>query len=140
MSKMPKVLRDILTALMVAAGVLLAVIALWVGVFLWETELKTAPICTSTSPDGQYTVQVVAHGEPIFFSPASVGICIGGREAIQTQVANDGGRADEGNFTFTWDGPVVTIVVDGEEQLPETYRIAFRTQKDYSVTKIQDGR
>lgn len=123
--------------IMVASAAVLILCALIFWTLSQETSSpKERVICSSSSADGAYQVEIVAYGDPVSFGAQRIGIKVGEYgDTIYTRIGNDGATVDEGNFAISWDNNVAMVVVLGSEQKPVTYRIAFDGQGDYYLDK-----
>lgn len=127
-------LKKALRAVLITLGALAALLAVLLGMFLYEVDYKRYPVAAWTSPDGAWELAAVQLGEPGFpFGPASCALELrrGGRLAARRDVtvSNDGGDARPEDFAVTWAPDAVTVIVSGEEQEDETWVISFEGAK-----------
>lgn len=98
--------------------------------FRYETEYKITTISEYTSPNNKYTIRFQSVGEPFLFGPDEVKITLLDytKKKIQTiseSISNDGAKACEGNIKVKWFDEYVEIILSGEQQQDETYKIDY---------------
>lgn len=114
----------------VAAAVLIAAAALWIGGLTYVSKYKIADIDASVSPDGRYVLAFQSVGEPDFpfgASHARIVLKDGKRKIAEYRfdVANDGALLFPENWAVTWWPDCVTAVVSGDEQDNAAYTFYF---------------
>lgn len=94
----------------------------FIGMFSYVMNYKEIDLVVSHSPNNENTIKVVEIGEPFFFGPSSIRLKYK-NEKFDTSISNDGKTLDVTNVEVDWiNNEEATIVLDGEEQLPEVIK------------------
>ena len=112
------------------AGVILLLLAPLYLCLRYETCFKKTVCDTSVSPEGRYTLTLLAIGEPDWpFGSAS------GRLSLKEgdiqisnadfELKNDGYSISSGCWTVTWQADYVEVILSGEEQFDEQILLYF---------------
>lgn len=124
--KNKKILKQILRAAAVLAGMLLIV----AGIFVYLTRYKIGDIDASVSPSGEYEVIYQSVGEPDWpFGYSHARILLKQKNRTVTKfrfdIANDGGILYPDSWQVRWTDTCVRVIVSGEEQYDVLYTLIF---------------
>ena len=122
--------KTVKTTLLIIA-VILSVVLLAAGCFVYLTRYRVRTIDTATSPDGEYELLFQSVGEPEFPFGASHARLVlkgNGRNLYKYDfdMANDGKVPDSENWKAEWQGDFVVVSIFGEEQEPEIYTFELK--------------
>lgn len=100
------------------------------GVFLYNVRVRKTVCGESVSPDGTYTLSLVAVGEAEFpFGPARGELVLKkGKETVVEEgfiLYDDGGCIRESCWEVVWKEDMVVVAITGEEQYPEEFILGF---------------
>ena len=115
---------------LIVRTVLLVIIA---GAVLFEAILivDSLPETVDVKENGEYAVYLQTLGSPGWpFGPQDCRIVLkkGGKTVCKENftVHNDGKSLNGGNWSVSWDGSGVTVIISGEEQPDELIRLEYR--------------
>ena len=113
-----------------ALRVLLVLLVLAAGGFVYRTEYRTEVLCTVPSPDGAYELTVLSVGDPGFTNgDASCRLVLRARRRqicrCDVSVANDGGPARVEDFSAAWYGDRVCVTVHSDEREDQLLSLCF---------------
>jgi len=113
-----------------AAGVILALMILAVGDFIYVTTYRITDIDVSLSPNGEHTLLLQSVGEPDFpFGYSHVRLLLIGRQSTivdyRFDIANDGKWTAPEDWKVKWEDTCVIVTVSGEEQDDVTYQLYY---------------
>lgn len=105
-------------------GLPLLAVLLTIGVFRWKTEWRRTVADSSVSPDGVYSVELVAVGEADFpFGPARGELRMkqGNRRlgSMPFTLHDDGGCVRKDCWSVEWSGSTALVTIHGSEQEDE---------------------
>ena len=122
------------TVLAVIGGITVVLAVLLVAL-AYELNYAVRTVDTSTSPDGRFTLELQAVGEPLFFSPADARLVLrlGRYEVshVDTSIADDGGQVRTTSWQVSWKNSGAEVRLKGSEQSDELVTMGF----DGSVSK-----
>lgn len=106
------------------------VFAIFIGLFIFETEYKLTDVGTEASPDGRYEISFQMIGEPAWpFGPTSVKITVCDTKnkrkikEIKTSISDDGAVLHQSNWSVEWKEKLVLITLKGSEQEDCVYEV-----------------
>lgn len=112
-------------------------IILFVGKFLYATEIKERILIVSHSPNDMNTIEIVEKGAAAFFGPSSVRIKYENQH-IERIISNDGKTLDGSNVSIRWKSDDTAIItLDGEEQFPETIEFNKENRKLFKNVQVE---
>lgn len=116
------------TVLAVIGGITVVVAVLLVAL-VYELNYAVRTVDTSTSPDGRFTLELQAVGEPLFFSPADARLVLrlGRYEVshVDTSIADDGGQVRPTSWQVSWEDTGAEVRLRGSEQGDELVTMGF---------------
>lgn len=122
--------NKIIKTLCIIVAVVLTVIIVLIGSFIYVTDYRISDIDASVSPDGKYELIYQNIGEPDFpYGYAHVRLILKcGQETItehRFDVADDGGSPTAEQWNVDWENSCVRVTVSGEEQPDYLYILYF---------------
>ena len=116
------------TVLAVIGGITVVLAVLLVAL-AYELNYAVRTVDTSTSPDGRFTLELQAVGEPLFFSPADARLVLrlGRYEVshVDTSIADDGGQVRTTSWQVSWENSGAKVRLKGSEQSDELVTMGF---------------
>ena len=122
--------RKIIKRLCGIAAVILAVLLLLIGIFVYDMRYRISDIDAATSPDGKHEIVFQTVGEPDWpfgYSHARIVLKRNGETVTKQKfdVANDGGVLHPENWSVRWEENCVKVIISGEEQPDARYTYFF---------------
>ncbi|MBS4804612.1 MAG: hypothetical protein KH005_06990 [Clostridium sp.] len=110
--------------------VIFIILGIFIFWFKYTTEFKVTNISQYTNPNNSYTILFQSVGEPFLFGSEEVKITLFDNKKkkvtiIHGDISNDGGRASESNIKIKWFNDYVEIILSGDEQKDEIYKIDY---------------
>ena len=111
-------------------GGLIVLIGVLIGCFAYNMYWKRTTCGEAVSPDGAYTLSLIAIGEPAWpFGPAKGELVLKkGKENVAESgfvLYDDGGCIRESCWEVLWKEDGVQVVIRGDEQCPEEFILGF---------------
>lgn len=122
-----------------AVILVIAPIIILMGRFLYEMYFKERLLEASSSPDDQFSIEIVEKGSAFWFGPSEVRIKYKGGHLDQT-INNDGSRLSAANVEVKWsevDTALVTLY--GDEQIPDTIEVNFYGKEGKAEVREEDA-
>jgi hypothetical protein len=137
------------TVLAVIGGIAVTAVLL-VAALVYEVNYAVSTVDTSTSPDGRYTLELQAVGEPMFFSSADARLVLKlGRyevSCVDTEIADDGAPVRPTSWQVSWEDTGAEVRLKGSEQSDELVAMGFdggvskgRAKTDESLGNLPDS-
>ncbi|MCD7806034.1 MAG: hypothetical protein LUH19_01685 [Lachnospiraceae bacterium] len=109
------------------------------------TKYKVETIDMQQSPDGAYELKLQSVGEPYFpFGGAPGRLVLKENETVisrtRFEIANDGGPFTENAWKVTWQDDYVEIILSGQEQFDELFRLYYDGQVESETLDTHYGR
>lgn len=135
--------RKIIKQLCGIAAVILAVLLLLIGSFIYDMRYRISDIDAATSPDGKHEIVFQAVGEPDWpFGYAHARIVLKRNGETVTKhifdVANDGGVLHPENWSVRWEENCVKVMISGEEQPDTLYTYCFDGASRYEPLAVRE--
>lgn len=116
------------TVLAVIGGITVTLV-LFVAVLVYNLGYAVRTVDTSTSPDGMFTLELQAVGEPAFFSSADARLILRlGRyevSRVDTSIADDGMQVRPASWQVSWNDTGAKVRLRGSEQSDELVAMGF---------------
>lgn len=115
------------------------------AVIVWIIWNVRTPFLTSTSPDGAYRAEIYSHqGTQLLNAPAYLTITVqknqlfSRKTTIYTHIDNDDDPIEEDqNIHIFWEDSQLTILLLGEEQLPEMIELSLGETLSYQSRQLE---
>ena len=116
---------------LISIFVIFIILGIFIFWFKYTTEFKVTNISQYTNPNNSYTILFQSVGEPFLFGSEEVKITLFDNKKkkvtiIHGDISNDGGRASESNIKIKWFNDYVEIILSGDEQKDEIYKIDYK--------------
>ena len=115
-------MKKIEKLLIISVVLLLTILFLKIGMFIYNIEFKPAVITTIYNENNDYKIVFNSIGEPGWpFGPEKVKVILYDDNdkrinSYNTKIFNDGGKSDKSNIIVIWFDDRAKIILSGEEQ------------------------
>ena len=126
--------------LIISVILLLTILFLKIGMFIYNIEFKPAVITTVYNENNNYKVVFKSIGEPGWpFGPEKVKVILYDDNdkkinSYNTKIFNDGGKSDKSNIIVIWLDDRARIFLSGEEQKDEIIEIKYDSNSMITIS------
>lgn len=133
-------MKKIEKLLIISVVLLLTILFLKIGMFIYNIEFKPVVITTVYNENNNYKVIFKSIGEPGWpFGPEKVKVILYNESnkkinSYNTKIFNDGKKSDKGNIIVIWFDDRARIVLSGEEQKNEIIEIKYDSNSMITIS------
>ena len=133
-------MKKIEKLLIISVILLLTLLFLKIGMFIYNIEFKPAVITTIYNENNNYKVVFKSIGEPAWpFGPEKVKVILYDEydkkiNSYNTKIFNDGGKSDQGDIIVIWLDDRARIILSGEEQKDEIIEIKYDSNNMITIS------
>lgn len=141
---MKKGVKGILKGVLIVVGILLLLIVICIGSFIYIMDYRVAVVDKSLSADKEYELILKSVGEPFLFGYASGRLVLqhNGRAVskIDFDIADDGGSITPDKWQVSWNPDLVAVRLSGSEQNDELIVMYYNGEISQYVLSTRYGR